>query len=132
MTLDLAEAAEELRRLSKLIDSGVDVLRKQGFVLAEAEQAYRVAQAEAWVRCPNDAPEVRAGEREWTAARREAWVAADTAPLRKARDEAETLRDTARIALRARQSQMSALQTLITAHRAEAEFVRTSPEGMAA
>jgi hypothetical protein len=117
----------EMKRLSALIDAGVEMSRAQAHALAEAEELYRLGKREAWAKCPNDEPGVRAGEREWTAARREAWVDAECAALRKARDQAEMLRDAAREAVRSRQTQLSAWQTLVTAHKAEAEFARTAP-----
>lgn len=126
--LSLTEARDEMRRLSRLIDQGVDRLRKESSAVAETEMAYRRAKAEAWARCPNDDPSVKAGEREWTAARRESWVNADTAELRRDRDLAEALRDAAREALRSRRTQLSAWQTLVNAHEAEARFARTGPE----
>lgn len=120
-----AEMAEEIHRLSAKIDDGISVLRKQSIALAEAEMTYRQAKAEAWVTCPTDEAGVKAGEREWTAARREAWVNAETAVLRRDRDLAEAMRQAALEAVRARRAQLSATQTLLNAHAAEANFVRT-------
>lgn len=125
--LDLTEAQTEMLRLSRLIDLGVEMSREQAHALAEAEEAYRLGARSAWERCPIDPADVKSGEREWTAARREAWVKAETAGLRKVRDQAEMLRDAAREAVRSRQTQLSAWQTLVRAHQAEAEFVRTAP-----
>lgn len=119
----LAEAQTEMLRLSRLIDAGVEASKDHAVKLATAEATYRKARAEAWLRCPKDAP----GEREWTAARREAWVDAECADLRKARDLEEAMKDAAREAVRARQTQLSSWQTLVRAHQAEAEFVRTTP-----
>lgn len=127
--LILAEAQEEMKRLSRLIDAGIEMSRSQAVTIAEAENTYRKAKAQAWVRCPNDDSSVPRGERAWTAARREAWVNAETADLRQVRDLAEAMRDSAREAVRARQTQMSAWQTLVRAHQAEAEFARTGPQG---
>lgn len=123
----LSDARDEMLRLSKLIDGGVNEIRTQSAGVANAEYHYRLARAEAWARCPIDDPGVKAGEREWTAARREAWVAAESAELRRERDLAETMRDSAREALRSRRTQLSAWQTLVNAHEAEASFARTGP-----
>jgi hypothetical protein len=123
----LAEAMEEMKRLSSQIDLGVQSSRQHAVDLAQSEAVYRKAKAEAWVLCPNDDPTVRAGEREWTAARREAWVNAKTADLRQSRDLHKAMLDAAREAVRARQTQLSAWQTLVKAHQAEAEFARTAP-----
>jgi hypothetical protein len=125
--LSLAEARTEMLRLSKLLDGGVKELRTRSVDIADAEATYRRARAEAWARCPVDDPGVRAGEREWTAARREAWVDAECAELRRERDLAETMRDSAREALRSRRTQLSAWQSLLRAHEAEAQLARTGP-----
>ena len=125
--MNLQEVPEEMRRLSRLLDGGIEALREQSHALAEAEANYRKAKAEAWVRCPQDDHGVKAGEREWTAARREAWVDAETADLRRTRDIAEGMRQAALEAVRARRTQVSALQSLLAADRAEAEFARTGP-----
>lgn len=122
-----AEMAEEVERLSARIDDGIKVLRQQSIALADAEMEYRHAKARAWVVCPTDEPGVKAGEREWTAARREAWVNGETAELRRDRDLAEAMRQAALEAVRARRAQLSACQTLLNAHAAEAEFARVGP-----
>ena len=119
----LEEARTEMLRLSRLIDAGIEMSRTQAVELADAENTYRKAKAYAWVQCPKDEP----GGREWTAARREAWVDAEVADRRRGRDLAEAMRDAAREAVRARQAQLSAWQTLVRAHQAEAEFARTGP-----
>lgn len=128
----LAEAQTEMLRLSRAIDAGIDYSKQHAVELANTEATYRKARAEKWIQCPNDDPSVPRGEREWTAARREAWVDAQCADLRKERDLAEAMRDAAREAVRARQTQLSAWQTLVRAHQAEAEFVRTTPSWAAA
>ena len=121
--LSLEEARTEMLRLSRLIDAGIEMSREQAVAVAGAENEYRKAKAEAWVRCPRN--EDKGGE--WTAARREAWVDGQCADLRQVRDMAQAMRDAAREAVRARQTQLSAWQTLVKAHQAEAELVRTGP-----
>jgi hypothetical protein len=123
-----AELAAEAFRLSGLIDSGVAALRDQSRALAETEHAYRRGKAEAWLRCPHDPHDTRAGEREWTAARREAWVDAECADLRRDRDLADGMRTAALEALRSRRTQLSALQSLLAANREEQAMARTGPE----
>lgn len=125
--MHLTEVPDEMKRLSRLIDGGIEALREQSRELADAENAYRKSKAQAWLKCPTDEHGVKAGDREWTAARREAWVDAETADLRRARDIAEGMRQAALEAVRARRTQVSALQSLLAADRAEAEFSRTSP-----
>jgi hypothetical protein len=117
-TLD--EARTEMLRLSRLIDAGIDYSKQHAVELASAENAYRLGKARGWLECPTDAE----GERKWTAARREAWVDGECADLRQARDLAEAMRDAAREAVRARQAQLSAWQTLVRAHQAEAELAK--------
>lgn len=122
-----AEMFREALRFSGLIDRGIAELRTQSVAVADAEQNYRKAKAEAWVKCPIDAHDVPRGEREWTAARREAWVDAETAELRRKRDIADAMRSAALEAVRARRTQLSAIQTFANAEREEAAFARTGP-----
>lgn len=121
--MNLPEMQEEFARLAKLLDAGLTTLRTAATDLAQCENAYRKAKSESWATCPNDPPSVKAGEREWTAARREAWVNAATADKRQARDLADYMRTAALEAVRSRRTQLSALQTLLNAHKAEAEMV---------
>ena len=124
VTFTLTEATTEMRRLSGLIDAGIEASKHHAVDLAQAENDYRKHKAKAWVLCPTDEGD---GPREWTAARREAWVDAESADLRQTRDLHEAMRDAAREAVRARQAQLSSWQTLVRAYQAEAEFVRTGP-----
>jgi hypothetical protein len=112
----LTEFSDEMRRLSRLLDSGLDVLRETAESLAQAESAYRKAKALAWVDNPTG-----------TAKQREAKVDADTADLRYERDVADGVRRAAIESVRARATQISALQSLLAAHKAEAGFDRTAP-----
>lgn len=123
--MNTAEALREANRLSALIDAAIEALKNTSVEFAKAEAEYRKAKAERWVGCPMDDATVRAGEREWTAARREAWVNAETADLRYRRDVAEGMRQAALEAVRSRRAQLSALQTFLNAEKAEAEFART-------
>jgi hypothetical protein len=125
------EMYERALHFSTLIDQGLTAMRELAEAYAQAEADYRKAKSEAWVRCPVDDPAVKAGEREWTAARREAWVNAQTADLRYARDLAEAMRQAALESVRSRRAQLSAIQTFANAHREEAGLARTGP-GMAA
>jgi hypothetical protein len=113
--VNLSELTDELLRLSRLIDSGLTALRDQAVEYSTAEHDYRMARAQAWVQAPDG-----------TVPEREAWVDGHTAPQRKRRDLAEHMRQAALEAVRSRRGQLSAIQTLANAHRAEAEFVRTS------
>ena len=110
----MTEVADEMRRLSRLLDQGLAALRDQSRELAEAEREYRRAKALAWVEAP-------AG----TVPEREAWVNGHTAELRYARDLADGVRQAALEAVRSRRTQVSALQTLLNADREEMAFSRT-------
>lgn len=103
-------------RLSRLIDAGVTELREASSRLAAAEFEYRKGKAVAWSDCPDGIADFR-----------RAWVDAETAELRQARDEAEGDRTTAIESLRSRRQQLSAWQSYKAADRAETEFVRTGP-----
>lgn len=121
--MNLPEIQQEMLRLFRLLDGGIEALREQSRVLAEAENAYRRAKAEAWVKCPRD----EGGNRDWTAGRREAWVNAATADLRQTRDIAEGMVRAALEAVRSRRQQLSALQSLMNAERSEMDLARTGP-----
>lgn len=122
---DLEEYKEELRRLSTLLDDGLKALRHYATEYADAEEAYREAQARAWLLAPRKSDE---GDR-WIAAEREAWVNGETRKLRRTRDLADDMRKAAREAVRARQGQISAWQSQLNAEREEMSFARTGPGG---
>lgn len=111
------EMAQEGRRLSGLLDLALEACRDRVKSLAEAERQYRKAKAKKWVEAP-----------EGTAAAREAWVNGETADLRYARDLAAGMERNARDAIRSYQVQISLLQSVANAFKAEAEFARTGPE----
>lgn len=115
-----SEMYAQAQHFSQLIDAGIASLRDFAQKYADAEAAYRQGKAEAWVRCPRD----EAGERDWTAARREAWVDAQTAELRRERDLAEAMKQAALEAVRSRRAQLSSVQTFANAERAEMELAR--------
>lgn len=106
----------EVRRLSTLLDKGLDVLRESAERLAAAERDYRKARAEAWLTVEGVVPQ------------REAQVDALTADLRYERDLTEGTRRAALESVRSRSTQISAVQSLLSASRAEADFVRTGPD----
>lgn len=116
--MDAHEMTVELVRLSRNIDAGLTALRQSSQEYAIAERDYRKAKAEAWV---------AAADFDGLAAAREAHVNAQTADQRYLRDLADGARRVALEAVRARQAQMSALQSLMNAHRSEAELARTGP-----
>jgi hypothetical protein len=113
MHTDLEGLSAEAVRLSNLIDKGVTALRDAAVAYAEAEHEYRERQAMAYL-------ETEQG----TVAEREAHVYAVVGDWRRRRDLADGQKLAALEAVRSRRAQLSALQTLIAAHRAEAELAR--------
>jgi len=113
MHTDLEGLSAEAVRLSALIDKGVTALRDAAVAYAEAEHEYRERQAMAYL-------ETEQG----TVAEREAHVYAVVGDWRRRRDLADGQKLAALEAVRSRRAQLSALQTLIAAHRAEAELAR--------
>lgn len=118
----VGEFADEFLRLSQLLEEAHQQLSMQVALYAETEATYRRAKAEAWVLCPSD------DRREWTAARREAWVNAETSVERRNRDLAEGLRRASLEAIRSYRGQISALQTLVNSQIEEAKFAQTRPD----
>ena len=114
---DRIEAIREATRLSSKIDEGVRELAVQSKQVAEAEREYRKGKALAWVQ-----------HREGTAGERAATVDGVTADLRFARDLADANRVTALEALRSRRAQLSMLQSILAADRAELEHAKFGPE----
>ncbi len=112
-----AEVAAEMRRLSVLLDEGIKALHKAATDESHAEHAYRAAKARAWVSCPPG-----------TVPEREAAVNDQVKDERLRRDLAAAVRQSALEALRSRRVQVSALQSVLNAMRAEAEFARTGPQ----
>lgn len=114
--MTVGEIVDEARRLSHLLEEGLKVLRDTAQSTAVAEQAYRKGRAQVWL------------EVEGTAAHREAQVDGLTADLRFERDVQEGLRRAALESVRARAQQISLLQSVLAAHRSEADFARTGPQ----
>ena len=114
------QAADEMRRLSQQLDEALADLEAQVTEYADAERCYRQAKAMAWVSTAKG-----------TVAEREAVVNSVTSDERHRRDLADGMRQAALESVRSRRAQISALQTLMNGHRAEAEYVRTGP-GVAA
>jgi hypothetical protein len=108
--------AEEGKRLSKQLDGALGMLKEQIRVAADAERDYRKLKAEKWVHA------------EGTAEQKKAWVDGQTADLRHVRDIADGMVRACHQAIRSRQQQISLLQSVASAHRAEAEFVRTGSD----
>jgi hypothetical protein len=111
--MDLDTLTAEAWRLSGLIDKGVTALREAGVAYAEAEHAYRSAKAMAYL-------ETESG----TVAEREAHVYALVGELARDRDLADGQKMAALEGVRSRRAQLSAIQSVLAAYRAESELAR--------
>ena len=117
--MNINDFEHEIRRLSQLIDQGITELVNQSREHAHAEADYRKAYAQAFLVA--EARTVR--ERELTAD-------AETHEDRLRAYLARGMEQAAREAVRARRAQLSALQSLMGAYKAEAEFIRTGHDGV--
>jgi len=113
MRMDLDTLTAEAWRLSQLLDKGIVALRQAAADYAEAEHEYRTRNAMAYL-------ETESG----TVAEREAHVYALVGDFRRRRDVADGQKLAALEAVRSRRAQLSALQSVLAAHRAEAELSR--------
>lgn len=111
------ELGDEFRRLSRLLDQGLEFLSEAAQDVAETEREYRKAKGMQWVR-----------NTEGPVAERQAVIDQETADLRYRRDLAEGKRRAALESVRARATQISMLQTMANVSKAEAEFSRTGPQ----
>jgi hypothetical protein len=107
----------EVDRLSALIDEGIKALVSSAHEVAQAEHDYRKAKAQAWMEAPTGTVPVR-----------ESWVDSETADHKMRLDLAEGMRVASLEAVRSRRQQLSAVQSLLAAHKADADFHRTRPE----
>jgi hypothetical protein len=112
----LNELMTEARRLSVKIDEGVQALAKAATESAEAERQYRKEKARQWTKTTGG-----------TAQERAAIVDANSADLRYVRDVSSGIEKAALEALRSRRQQLSALQSILAAHKAEAEHDKFGP-----
>jgi hypothetical protein len=101
----------ESERLSRLIDAGIESLVSASKDMSHAEHALRKATAIAWAQAPTG-----------TVPFKEAWVESEAADEKLALDLAETQRYNALEAVRSRRAQLSALQSIMAAYRAEADL----------
>ncbi len=109
--MTLTEMIHESERLSRLIDAGIESLVTASKDMAHAEHALRRATAVAWAKAPSG-----------TVPFKEAWVESEAADEKLVFDLAETQRYNALEAVRSRRAQLSALQSIMAAYRAEAEL----------
>ena len=113
----LVEIQAEMIRLSRLLDAGITELYNSSTTYAQAENTYRMAKAKAYL------------EAEGTVAERQALADLATSTERVVHRIADGMRKALTEAVRSRRQQISALQSLTAAHRAEAEYTRTRPDG---
>ena len=111
--MDLEHLTAEAWRLSQLLDKGIAALRDAGVEYANAEHCYREAKAMAYL-------ETESG----TVAEREAQTYAIMGEHRHRRDLADAARLATLEAVRSRRAQLSAIQSVLAAHRAETELAR--------
>lgn len=105
-----------MHRLSGLLDDALAFLKRQTADYAEAEDAYRMARARAYLESAGTVDERKS--------------AADlaTSEQRQRAHLTDGMRQAALEAVRSRRAQISALQSLLNAYRAEAELAGTGPE----
>jgi hypothetical protein len=111
--MDLEALTAEAWRLSQLLDKGIMALRDAAVAYAEAEHEYRSQNAIAYL-------ETESG----TVAEREAHVYGRVGDYRRRRDLADGQKLATLEAVRSRRAQLSALQSILSAHRAEVELAR--------
>ncbi len=115
--MNAAELAREGEELVALLDEAQTFYEEKVAEAAAAECTYRKARQEALVRCPSG-----------TVDEKKAWVDAETADLRYARDLAVGLEKGGLELIRSRRQMLSLLQSRSNASREEAAFARTGPE----
>lgn len=118
--LSLSQIETEMRTYSALLDKALDECREQAKKAADAERTYRKAKSQAWI---------ESVDLKMLAEAKKALVDAASSDERYERDLAEGLKVTAIEALRSHRAQLSCLQSLLNAHKSEAEFVRTYDGG---
>lgn len=112
----LRDLTREMLRLSAALDQSQAHLENCVGTEAKAENEYRKARANAWL-----------GAEGRTVAEREARVDKVTHDERHAAHLAAGMTKAALESVRNRRTQLSVLQTVANAHRAEADFARTGP-----
>jgi hypothetical protein len=108
----------EMGRLSITLDEALSELRKRAVKAAELDTEYKKRMAECYLLAAGD-----------TVKEREAHATIETAKLALDARIAAALERSAIEAVRSKRQQLSALQTIASAHKAEAEFTRTAPPG---
>ena len=119
---DLYQLNEQLIAASRALDGSLKFLEDSVADFATAERAYRKAKAEAYLRSSGKNVQEREANAE------ECRFGDETlGDIRYRRDLAEGLKMAALEGVRSRRTQLSAIQTLASLSKAEAEFARTGP-----
>ena len=111
--MNLHELTEELLRLSRQLDEAIGFLKHVSAQHAESENAYRMAKAKAYLNSDQKTVDGRKAEMD---------LATEAERTKAHVDDA--MRVAALEAVRSRRTQLSALQTVANAVRAEAEIAR--------
>lgn len=112
------EIYKEMGKRCRELDHSLDLLRESAQSHALAESTYKHQKAEAYLNARGTVAERNAqADLECTKAHFEALLA-------------EGLWRSAQLAVRSRQQQISALQSMASAYRAEAQFAQTGPQRM--
>lgn len=116
--MNTSELVAQTQLYSARLDRGITELFENAVRLADAEHAYRLAVAKAWV-----------SNAEGTSPARKAQVDSDTADLRRVRDLSEGMRVAYLEAVRSARAQLSAMQSVAASMRAELEMHTYSQTG---
>lgn len=122
-----ADLVPEMHRLSEELDHALGDLTERSHKWAEAENAYRMARAKSQLKASGEL-ESQGFERP-TVDEKRAYVDLQTPKERLEAHMQEALMNAAREAVRARRSQLSALQSAAAAVRAEIEMASMGPRG---
>lgn len=114
--MTLAEITDEMLRLSRLLDDALAYLKRMADEYAHAEDAYRMAKAQAYMAA------------EGTVDERKSVADLATSKERTAALIADGRRQAALEAVRSRRGQLSALQTVANGMRSELELAKYGPE----
>ena len=115
---DLATIHQDMMHFSASINESLDELRTRAVESAELDASLKRHWSAAFL-CA-----------EGTVRERECHADQETADRHQRALIARALEKSATEAVRSRRQQLSAMQTLASAHKAEAEFVRTAPAGL--
>lgn len=114
--MTIGEIIDEMRRLSQSLDKALDELWRASREAGEADADYRQAWALAFLQA------------EGPVKHREALADSQTNEERRRRNLTDAVRLGALEAVRSRRTQISALQSALNAHKAEAMFAATGPD----